>query len=182
MTLQQLINSLFWYLLVLQRELLCNVRLLVQPELLPHKDNTSPCQMLPLLVLSLFHKCLKVQLSFVDVFLSFLSLLLLFVRVNCCKTRMRHFIVEKMNNRSNQDMLSFTKTWGPPLWNLTSVKKKINYLLFHFVLQVFHTLIFSATGSVLYSVCWAGEVWMFHKSLFGRKNQAISPSCEQQDY
>lgn len=82
------------------------------------------CQMLPLLVLNLFRKCLEVQLSFVDVFLSFFSLLLLFVRVNCCKTRMRHFIVEKMNNRSNQDMLSFTKLVKPPLWNLTSVKKK----------------------------------------------------------
>lgn len=133
------------------------------------------CQMLPLLVLNLFHKCLEVQLSFVYFFLSFSSLLLLFVRHNCWMTRRRHFIVEKMNNRSNQDMLSSTKTWGPPLWNLTSVKKKEITLSFC-----------SSSISYLDVLCYRQHfvfcllscgVWMFHKSFFGRKNQAISPSA-----
>lgn len=120
---------------------------------------TSPfCQMLPLLVLNLLCKCFKVHLSFVDIFLFFFSLLLLFVTVNFYKTRMRHFIVVRMSSKSNQDMLVVTENWVPPFWNLPSVAAKTKNFPFLSVFQVCYTLMFSATGSVLYSVCWAGEV------------------------
>lgn len=83
-----------------------------------------------------------------------LFLFLLFVAVNCCKIRMRHFTVVRMQPGQKQPghVVCYVKFSTPFVKFNISCCKKI-YLAFLSVFQVYRNLMFSATGSVLYSVC-----------------------------